>query len=174
MSKRRIKGQTSVKPEAQSSSHIDRRSFVGRMGIAAAATVAGATLVSPKPTEAQSSSSVSGNVAAPAGVTNPRILQAFEMRVSEALRDTLVHPALNVTNGDLQRYADKGGTFTKTLPHDAYGRVELNAFATFTTALASGKFSDFEKITVGGTRTLNDPQAGLAFDMEALDNVQFG
>ena len=38
----------------------------------------------------------------------------------------------------------------------------------------SGKFSDFQKIIVGGTRTLNGPQGGLAFDLEALDNVQFG
>jgi hypothetical protein len=60
------------------------------------------------------------------------------------------------------------------LPHDSFGRVDLNAFATFTTALASGRFSDFENITVGGTRTLNGPQGGLAFDLEALDNVQFG
>src|SRR5208282_3732001 len=37
-----------------------------------------------------------------------------------------------------------------------------------------GQFSEFEKIIVGGTRTLNGPQGGLAFDMEALDNLQFG
>jgi hypothetical protein len=174
MSKRRIKAQTSVKPEAQSSSRIDRRSFVGRMGIAAAATVAGATLVSPKPTEAQSSSSVSGNVAAPAGVTNQRVLQAFDLRVSEATRDALIHTPANINNGDLERYADKGGTYTKCLPHDSFGRVSLSAFASLTTALASGKFSDFEKMTMGGARGLNGPQGGLAFDLECADSSQFG
>ncbi|HZC45530.1 MAG TPA: vanadium-dependent haloperoxidase, partial [Candidatus Acidoferrum sp.] len=32
----------------------------------------------------------------------------------------------------------------------------------------------FQNIIVGGTRTQNGPQGGLAFDLEALDNVQFG
>ncbi len=81
---------------------------------------------------------------------------------------------MNVNNGDTALYADKGGTYTKGLPHDNFGRVDLNAFATLTKALNTGKFSDFEKIIVGGTRTLNGPQGGLAFDLEALDNAQFG
>ncbi len=54
MRKRKIKPETIAKSEPQSPSQIDRRSFVGRIGFAAAATVAGATLVSPKPTAAQS------------------------------------------------------------------------------------------------------------------------
>jgi len=109
----------------------------------------------------------------PAG-TNFRIAEGFELRVQEAMRDALTGPAVNINNGDTDRYADRGGTFTKALPHDLYGRVDPNAFAGFATALNSGKFSDFEKIIMGGTRTLNGPQGGLAFDLEAMDNVQFG
>ena len=110
----------------------------------------------------------------PAAVTNNRVIEAFSLRVSEATQDALVGPAVNVNNGDTALYADKGGTYTKGLPHDNFGRVDLNAFATLTKALNTGKFSDFEKIIVGGTRTLNGPQGGLAFDLEALDNAQFG
>jgi len=88
--------------------------------------------------------------------------------------NALVPAATKVSNGDQTRYADKGGTFTKGLPHDRFGRVDPYAFETFATALTSGNFSDFEKIIMGGTRTLNGPQGGLAFDLEALDNVQFG
>lgn len=62
----------------------------------------------------------------------------------------------------------------KGLPHDSFGRVDLNAFASFKTALTSGRFSDFEDMVMGGTRTMNGPQAGLAFHLEMLDNVQFG
>ncbi len=102
------------------------------------------------------------------------MIQAFSLRVGEATQDALVPPAVNVNNGDTALYADKGGTYTKGLPHDNFGRVDLKAFATFTNALNSGKFSDFEKIIMGGTRTLNGPQAGLAFDLERIDNVQFG
>jgi len=52
--------------------------------------------------------------------------------------------------------------------------VDLNAFASFKAALASRKFSDFENMIMGGTRTMNGPQGGLAFDLDMLDNAQFG
>ena len=90
------------------------------------------------------------------------------------MHDAEVPAARNVNNGDEARYADKGGTYTKALPHDSFGRVELNAYQTFKTALNSGEFSDFQNIIMGGTRTLNGPQGGLAFCLEALDNAQFG
>jgi hypothetical protein len=100
--------------------------------------------------------------------------QARELRIGQATRDALLGPAKNVTNGDEARYADKGGTYTKGLPHDAFGRVDPQAFAAFKKALDSGKFSDFEKIPLGGKRTLNGPQGGLTFDLEGPDPVQFG
>ena len=110
----------------------------------------------------------------PAGVSHNRLIQAFSIRVGEATQDALVGPAVNINNGDPLLYADQGGTYTKGLPHDNFGRVDLQAFGTLLDALNSGKFSDFQKIIVGGTRTLNGPQGGLAFDLEALDAVQFG
>jgi hypothetical protein len=151
-----------------------RRTFIGQ--IAAAAGVVAAVIAKPSAVSAQevSSSFTPSGTGLPASVTNNRVIEAFDLRVSEANQDALVPPAVNVNNGDTALYADKGGTYTKGLPHDSFGRVDLNAFATFTNALNSGKFSDFEEIIVGGTRTLNGPQGGLAFDLERLDNVQFG
>ena len=52
--------------------------------------------------------------------------------------------------------------------------MDLRAYQTFKTALNSGEFSDFQNIIMGGTRTLNGPQAGLAFCLVAPDNAQFG
>ncbi len=151
-----------------------RRTFIGQAGAAAGAVAA--ALVSPSLVSGQSviSGSTPATAALPASVTNKRVREAFDLRVSQAIQDALVRPARNVSNGDTALYADKGGTYTKGLPHDSVGRVDLNAFATFTNALNSGKFSDFEKIVMGGTRRLNGPQGGLCFDLEALDNVQFG
>jgi hypothetical protein len=120
------------------------------------------------------SSNSPGGPAPLAGVNNRRVKEAFEIRMAEAIQDASVPAATNLNNGDEARYADKGGTYTKGLPHDSFGRVNLNAYQTFKTALNSGEFSDFEKIIMGGTRTLNGPQAGLAFCLEALDNAQFG
>ena len=149
-----------------------RRQFLGQVGFAA--TFAAGTLSVPSVASAQSSTSSTTSVPVPPGVSNSRVVEAFELRVGEAIHDALVPPATNVNNGDDALYPDKGGTYTKGLPHDAFGRVDLTAYGTLKTALASGNFSDFEKIIVGGTRTLNGPQGGLAFDLEALDSVQFG
>src|SRR6202047_755758 len=168
MTKRKAKPELPEKPELQSEAKpINRRSFLGNIGYAAAAaTVTVGALGDPNRAAPKSASSNSTSVAAPQGVTNPRVLQAFELRVREAVRDSLVHAAPNVSNGDLERYADKGGTFTKALPHDSFGRVDLSAFSALTTALATGKFSDFQKIPMGGTRRLNGAEGGLAFVLE--------
>jgi len=101
-------------------------------------------------------------------------MAAMQLRVAEAIDDAKVRAATNVNNGDEARYADKGGTYTKGLPHDNFGRVDLTAYQSLKTALSSGKFSDFQNIIMGGTRTLNGPQGGICFCLNALDNTQFG
>jgi hypothetical protein len=146
-----------------------RRRFFGQIGAAAVAAASTASGQSPP----QSGFSPPG-VALPAGVTNNRLAKSFDMRVAAATRDVLLGTAINLNNGDTARYPDKGGTYTKGLPHDAWGRVDSNAFAAFTTAIASGQFSDFENIPLGGTRKLNGPQGGLCFDLDMMDVVQFG
>src|SRR5271163_5000698 len=164
--------QSETSPKEAKLKDTSRRAFMGQVG--AAAGVAAAALAAPSVASAQSASrsTESSGAALPATVTNNRIIEAFELRVAEATEDALVPPAVNISNGDTALYPDKAGTYTKCLPHDGFGRVNLAAFQTFQTALASGKFSDFENIIVGGTRTLNGPQAGLAFDLERLDSVQ--
>ena len=156
-----------------------RRRFIAGLGAATAAVSTGVL----GPIVAASSASarettradfLADRPDAPAGVTTGRLARAFSIRVDEATSDALVGPAVNVNNGDQSLYPDQGGTYTKGLPHDDFGRVNLTAFASFRKALNSGRFSDFQNIIVGGTRTLNGPQGGLAFDLEALDSAQFG
>ena len=153
---------------------LNRRNFFGRAGGAAAALSAGALTSSP-PASAATTNGAS-IVSLPAGVAaNSRVGQAFMLRVEEALQDALVPAAINVNNGDDALYPDKGGTYTKGLPHDDYGRVDLGAYASFKNAIASGKPSDYAKIiTNNAPHTLNGPQGALLFDLEALDGVQFG
>ena len=150
-----------------------RRQFIRKVGNAAATVAAGALTSSPA-TPAEFPGRSDTGLRLPAGVSDKRVIQAFYLRLGEALQDSLVPAAINVNNGDEARYPDKSAMFTKGLPHDSFGRVDLSAYATFKTALASGRFSDFENIIMGGTRTLNGPQGGMAFDLCALDSVQFG
>lgn len=156
---------------------LNRRALTRQ--IAKAATAAAAALAAPPVVaSAQASSEQPGasspGAFAPTRIRNPRLAASYELRLSEATRDAMMGPARNIDNGDTARYADKGGAYTKALPHDDYGRVDPNAFAMFAAALKSGKPADFEKLLMGGTRTLNGPQGGLAFDLEMMDNMQFG
>ncbi|HTA44984.1 MAG TPA: vanadium-dependent haloperoxidase [Bryobacteraceae bacterium] len=144
-----------------------RRAFARRVGLAAGAAASALTA----PSIASAESAVT---ALSPDIGDSRIREAFNLRIAEAREDASQGAAVNVSNGDTALYPDKGGTFTKALPHDAYGRVDLNAFGTLMTALSSGTPADFENITMGGTRTLNGPQGGLCMDLEVPDAVQFG
>ena len=164
-----------------------RRRFIAGLGAATAAVSSGVLgpLVAASSAHAQTPDFETQSVFGVAASKKPhrgnggnsakqRVQESFQLRLNLAQQDHHVPPAVNVNNGDPALYADQGGTYTKGLPHDSVGRVDLNAYATFTKALNSGKFSDFQKIITGGTRTLNGPQGGLCFDLEALDCAQFG
>ena len=140
-----------------------RRVFLGGTAAAAAALGAGQE-------EAQESHGDNAS----SHLAHRRIREATRLRIREANEDARVPAAINVSNGDDALYADKSGTYTKGLVHDSVGRVEPSSYNSFKAALASGEFSDFEKIKMGGTRGLNGPQGGLCFDLDALDNAQFG
>jgi hypothetical protein len=159
-----------------------RRRFIAGLGAATAAVSTGvlAPLVASSSANAQEApdfetQSVFGaDHSKTSSLARKRVMEAFQLRHSEAKQDAHVPPAVNVNNGDPALYADQGGTYTKGLPHDDFGRVVPSAFATFTKALNSGKFSDFQNIITGGTRTLNGPQGGLCYSLECLDSAQFG
>jgi hypothetical protein len=106
-----------------------------------------------------------------AQTTNPaqRSQRAFVIRRDAAIfqRDRAEEPS--VSNGDETRYPNKIASFTKALPQNSLGEVDLNAFNAMTTALSSGLTSDFEAIPLGGTVKLNNPQASYCFSMEGAD-----
>jgi hypothetical protein len=161
-------------PAAKKSTILNRRGFFGRAG-GVAATLAASSLTASTATAAAEPATGFPGVALPPGASNNRVVQAFTLRVGEAIADALVPAAKNVNNGDDALYPDKGGTYTKGLPHDQYGRVDLNAYATFKNAISTGRFSDYAKIiTNDAPHTLNNPQGALLFDLEGLDGVQFG
>jgi len=83
-------------------------------------------------------------------------------------QDTPPHP----NNGDEARYANKIGTSTKGLKHDADGHVDPESYASFLKALQTRKPSDFENIILGGTAKLADPQGPLTTALEGINNSQ--
>lgn len=149
-----------------------RRKFLGQMG---AALTGGALLGKPILASAQSGNTTFGDGShLPVSGTDPRVRRCFTIRLATANKEARIAVPPQTTNGDEQRYADKCGTYSKGILQDGIGLVNLNAFQTFKTALNSGNPADFENIIMGGTRTLNGPQGGLAFGLEGSDAVQFG
>ena len=151
----------------------DRRRFLGQAS--AAATIAAGALAGPSIAFAQSSGSPGpGHVSPPAGVSDGRVMQSFANRVLAATREATIPVPPHTTNGDETRYHDKSGSYSKGLLQDGPGRVNLPAYQSLKTALATGRPSDFERIIIGGTRTQNGPQGALAYGLEGTDAVQFG
>jgi hypothetical protein len=109
----------------------------------------------------------------PTPATSDRVQRSFALRSETAAHDAFTHAPAQIDNDDEARYADKCGTYTKGIQQAAVGLVDLAAFQSFRDALDSGNPADFDAIILGGTRTLNGPQGGLAFDLECLDSSQF-
>lgn len=102
-----------------------------------------------------------------------RIPRSFALRTYLAGKDAFPPAPAQIDNGDESRYSDKCGTYTKGILQAGIGLVDLAAYRTFKKALDSGAPADFEAITLGGPRTLNGPQGGLAFYLGCLDSSQF-
>jgi hypothetical protein len=102
-----------------------------------------------------------------------RVPRSSALRNWAAGHDAFIRPPAQVDNGDEARYADKSGTYTKGILQSGVGLVDLAAYQSFKKALDSGDSADFEKIVLGGPRTLNGPQGGLAFYLGCLDASQF-
>lgn len=98
--------------------------------------------------------------------------KALRIRTTVAqLQDRLPSPD-HPCNGDESRYPNKIGSFTKGLPHNGLGEVDLNAYHAFIAALKTGK--DFESIPLGGVVKIVNPQASYAFDLVGPDSHHLG
>ncbi len=77
-------------------------------------------------------------------------------------------------NGDEDLYPGKLGSYSKGLPHNAFGEVNPAAYGALRAALSSGRPGDFEQIPMGCSPSvkLTNPQGGLGFDLEGTDSHQ--
>ena len=105
--------------------------------------------------------------------TANRTVRSFALRTERASNAAFVPAPAQIDNGDEALYADKSGTYTKGILQSGIGVVDLDAYRSFRNALASGSPTDFQHIVLGGRRTLNGPQGGLAFYLDCLDGSQF-
>lgn len=160
--KKGLRGGTTMSDNT--SKPVDRRSFLGKLGLGTAASVALGSVTIPR---------LDGGLAhaAPVGpmTDEERRLASLDMRRDMAQvafdRPTAMHP----TNGDEEVYPARFANYSKGLPHNSLGEVEPAAYDALLAALTSANLADFEAIPLGGGRTLTNPQSGLAYDLEGSD-----
>jgi hypothetical protein len=97
------------------------------------------------------------------------------LRVTAAQNQRDLPAVTHTTNGDEALYPNKIGSFSKGLPHNNLGEVDVAAFNALVNAMNSGVPGDFENIPMGTANPsqrfrLTNPQAGLAFDMQGADS----
>ena len=157
--------------EADQPRDPSRRSFLGTVAGAAAVTMAAgsiplAPLVSGKHSAAEASS-------IPYSSSNRTSISA-NYRTSTANAEA-IDVGVRPDNGDIRKFTDFSGNYSKALLHDALGVPNSSSYNSFTKALTSGNFSDFENIIVGtpggGPNSKeNGPQVSLALDLEGRDS----
>lgn len=96
---------------------------------------------------------------------------AYTKRATAAFDEYLRGYEERPNNGDEALYANKMANFSKSLPHDLNGDVDLDAYNAMIAAITSGAPSDFDTIPMGSNPSvkLTNPQAALAFDLEGAD-----
>lgn len=96
--------------------------------------------------------------------------QARDLRRDVATANFTAAPnGLQATNGDEETLSNRIGNFSKGLAHNADGEVVPASYNALLAALSAGTHAALEGVPLGGTRKLNNPQAGLAFEMMGHD-----
>ena len=104
--------------------------------------------------------------------SEPRVLDNFTRRFNTATKQALVPPPAHPVNGD-HNLPDRCGSYTKAVKQAGPGKVDPAAFAKFQAAIASGKFSDFDLVPLGGTQKLNGPMGSYAKSFLGADSSLF-
>jgi hypothetical protein len=154
--------------EPSGPTRVDRRSFLGQLGVGAASLVglaASASASTSKVDPPPPGKNVEGLLDTPAARSN----HAFEirMRAAEMARDRSA--VAQVSNGEEALYPNRIANFSKGLPHNGFGEVDIAAYDTYLDALKSGNPAQFEGLPMGLGRKLTNPLAGMAFDLEGPD-----
>ena len=104
----------------------------------------------------------------------PRRVKAYNRRLRAAKRERRRPRPSHLTNGDEQLYANKIGNYSKALPHNDLGEVDLQAYQSLIAALTTGSPQDFESIQLGDAVKLVNPQAAYAFELIGPDSHHVG
>ncbi|HKS10162.1 MAG TPA: vanadium-dependent haloperoxidase [Pyrinomonadaceae bacterium] len=150
----------------EESLQTNRRVFLGRAGVAGAATIAAGVIgVEPLLQTQRSEVHAANNGSNQRANACAKLRRDAAQNGLQATPQNLQHP----DNNDENIYPNKLGNYSKGLPHNDDGTVVLSAYQALVKALNSGSPADFDAIPLGGARLLTNPQSGLAFDTQGPD-----
>jgi hypothetical protein len=160
--------------ERGSAGSMDRRTFLERGGLAATAVGIGAAGGLGAGSAAAAPPTRRADVDDILGPMSPRERARTALRIKTRNARLQFRKPIpeHRNNGEEGRFPNLVGQFHKGLPHNRFGEVDLGAYSALIRALSTGRHSDFERIPLGGTARLVNPQASLAFDTEGVDSHQ--
>ena len=149
----------------------DRRKFISQAGLVGAATLA-ASAIPLEPllgTRKSEAKAANGN-----SKSANRSNDCFNYRKNAAVAQK-INVGPQPDNGDVARFTDFSGSYSKALLHNSLGVPNAAAWLSLRNAFASGNAGDFSNVVMGnagggGNSKLNGPQGALAFDLEGLDS----
>ena len=100
---------------------VSRRMFLGGLAATGSAVAARPNLNHPAETDAD------------------RARQAYQIRVDAAQLEWDAPSNTHATNGDEDSYPNRVGNFSKGLPHNEFGEVDLDNYGTLLNALTTGR-----------------------------------
>ena len=151
------------------SKKLTRRTFLEQVGSVAATTLGVSALSLPA---AGSLATVVNAAEMGPGEAHDRRWQAYKLRQDAAMAHSSQPFPSFPTNGDEDAYPNKIASYTKGLPHNERGEVDLVAYTPFLKALETGQHADFEAIPLGGKVKFTNPLAAYAFELEGPDPHQ--
>jgi hypothetical protein len=101
-----------------------------------------------------------------------RRLRAFFIRMKAAFFYKSIPLRSHPNNGDEKKYPEKIANFSKGLPHNDLGEVDVDAYNEYIEILKSGDPDEFENLPLAGERKLVNPQAAYAYEMVGPDSHQ--
>jgi len=96
--------------------------------------------------------------------------EAFLIRKDAALFQKNLPLSDHPCNCDEDLYANKIGSYSKALPHNQLGEVNISAYKSWIKALMTGNHLNFESIYLGGSAKFVNPQAAYAYDLTGPDS----
>lgn len=110
---------------------------------------------------------------APPSAAELRRTQAYNKRLAAAIQQRNVPLPARPANTDEALYPNLIGSFSKALPHNSVGEVDVSAYRLYQQAFVAKTQAAFNAIPLGGTVRLANPQASLAFSIEGGDSHHF-